>query len=698
MTEHDLDLVNLPLFEEYWQAWQSEPASVPDDWRTYFERGEVNFPAGENGSSRRIPLTGGVVRHPEGSENAQQQGRIDSLIWAYRDMGYLHADLNPLRGYITPGLQDLREAIGGEYENLSPEEFGLHETDVSADYSAGLYLKPARGSVNDILQSLRQTYCGPIGVEYLHIHDRDMRQWLIENIETNNNQPRWHNEQMRTIQNDLIRAEEFERFIHSHFVGQKRFSLEGSEALIPALHYLIDRAAYEAGVEELVLGMTHRGRLNVLVNLLGKPAAGIFATFSNEEMPFTYTGSGDVRYHLGFSVDHINPDNSSIHVGLVANPSHLEAVDAVVEGKARGIQRKRGDEHRKKVIPILIHGDSAFSGQGVVAETFNMSQLRGYRTGGTIHIIVNNQIGFTTASRDSRSTFFPTDVAKSMPVPIIHVNGDCPAHVVRAMELAFRFRQEFAYDAVVDIFCYRKYGHNEADDPTFTHPVMYERIRELPSVAAQYGDELNASGDYPAAEQDAFREDYRSDLLAALKSAQSNPSILSDGAFQSEEWRGFTRAYDHAPVTTSLPVEDLRTLGMALCHIPNSLNLNPKLKRIVADRRQRYDQGTNIDWSSAEELAFASLLIEGTAVRLSGEDTARGTFSQRHAVWWRAEDGKPTPYCPFDYLADTQARFSAYDSPLSEYSVLGFEYGNSLAQPHMLTLWEAQFGDFCNGA
>ncbi|MCE9613140.1 MAG: 2-oxoglutarate dehydrogenase E1 component [Lentisphaerae bacterium] len=690
----DLYPSNLPYVEELYRLWSGNPAAVPPDWREYFEG--LNRNAGT--PHLAAPSAPVQAENMAAALHVYKQSRVSELLWAYREIGYLQADLNPLRGYVTPGMAKLRDSVGGDYRELSLGEFDLSEDDLNVEFSAGKYLSPPRAPLSRIIESVRETYCSAMGVEILHIQNRSMRNWLIENIETGNNHPHLETATRRAILEDLIKAEEFEHFLHSQFVGQKRFSLEGSESLIPALHALIDRSAYEADVEEIVLGMTHRGRLNVLVNLLGRSPSGIFATFGSDEMPFAYTGSGDVRYHLGFSVDHVNPDGSHIHVGLVANPSHLEAVDPIVEGKARGIQRRRRDTERKKVIPILIHGDAAFTGQGVVAETFNMSQLKGYRTGGTIHIIVNNQIGFTTASRDARSTFFPTDVAKSMPIPIFHVNGDKPEYVVRAMDLAFRFRQEFAYDAVVDIFCYRKYGHNEADDPTFTHPVMYEMIRQLPSVATQYGEELDREGVYPRSEQDAFREAYRNELRAALAAAEKQPPVTVDAGFQSDEWRGFTREYDHTPVETGVPDERLYPLAQAVTRMPAEIPFNPKLKRIIADRRQRYDQRANIDWTCAEALAFATLLTEGTPIRLSGEDSGRGTFAQRHAVWWYTDKEKPTPYCPFDHLSPDQARFAVYDSPLSEYSVLGFEYGNSLAQPHMLNIWEAQFGDFANGA
>lgn len=694
MPAYDMDSSNLAFVEELLEQWQTDPKSVSPEWRTTFERLERETIPG----SRSAGPSSVDSSQAETAEHVYKQSRVNALLWAYRDVGYLHAQLNPLQGYITPGMQSLRDSVGGDYRDLSLEEFDLSDADLNTEFSAGQYMVPHRGTLREIIRAARETYCSAMGVEFLHIQNREMRNWIIENIEKNNNRPEWTDAQKRKIQTDLIRAEEFERFLHGNFIGQKRFSLEGSESLLPALRYLLDRAAYEAGLEEVLFGMTHRGRLNILVNLLRRPAAGIFATFSDEELAFRYTGSGDVRYHLGFSTEVINPDGSHIHVGLVANPSHLEAVDPVVQGKCRGIQRRRGDHNRKTVLPILIHGDSAFTGQGVVAETFNLSQLRGYKTGGTIHIIVNNQIGFTTASRDARSTFFPTDIAKSMPVPIFHANGDSPETVARAIELAFRYRQQFSYDAVVDIFCYRKYGHNEADDPTFTHPVMYDMIRDLPSVATQYGEVLNNDGVFSFEEQKEIRDEYLAELTNAIECADTHPPANTDAAFQSDEWRGFTRDYDHSPVQTSVTPERLARISRKICEVPESIHINPKLRRVINERRKRYEDGTRIDWSAAEALAFATLLADGIPIRLSGEDSARGTFSQRHAIWWSNANGKPKLYCPFDHVAEDQARFTVYDSPLSEFSVLGFEYGNALAQPNMLTMWEAQFGDFSNGA
>jgi 2-oxoglutarate dehydrogenase E1 component len=693
---------NLLFVEELYERWKEDPAGVPVDWQRFFElenNGAAPTPHPHGDASRVVfSRSEGGRASGRAATHAEKQSRVDEMIWAFRDVGYLHADLNPLQGYVSPALRRLREKVTGQYETLSYEAFGLRDEDLELEFVSAPHLDPPRGKLKDIVASLKDTYCSAMGVEIMHIQHMGMRRWLVENIEKENNASTWSAERKQTIMDDMIRAEEFELFLHSKFVGQKRFSIEGSEALIPALRHLIYNSAFDAGIEEIVLGMSHRGRLNVLGNVVGKPFGSIFSTFSNDEIPFEYTGSSDVRYHLGYSTDHTREDGRSIHIGMVANPSHLEAVDCIVEGKTRGIQQRRSDRDRSRVIPILIHGDAAFAGQGVVAEVFNMSQLEGYHTGGTIHIIVNNQIGFTTGSGDARSTIFPTDVAKSMPVPIFHVNGHNPGQVVRAMDLAMRFRQEFKYDAVIDILCYRKHGHNESDDPTFTHPVMYEHIKNSPSGVSTYGDELHVSGDYTHEEQESFRKRYRAELQEALDNDDAYPAIDIEEAFQGPDWSAYSNRYEHSKVDTFLPAETIRDLGKKLTTVPDDLNIHRKLERIIGDRRKKFDTGENIDWASAESLAFASLLVEGYPVRLSGEDSGRGTFSQRHAIWWSLKGSEPKPYNPFNVISPNQERFCVYDSPLSEYSVLGFDFGYSIAQPKTLIIWEAQFGDFCNGA
>lgn len=701
----DIGPENAPYVEDVYERWKSDRRSVSSEWDTLFREAENgDHPASvaaataarsesdsatRSGGASSLPLSAGV------REN--KQARVDSLIRAYRESGHSRADVNPLRDYLTQELNYLSKTVD-RHGTLEPESFGLTDSDLEEEFRSSRSLTPASGKLRTIIESLKMTYGSYIGVDILHIQNRAMRGWLIERIENNNNRPALPVSQRREILENLIKAEEFEQFIHSNYIGQKRFSLEGGESLIPALHALIDTAAAELGVQEVVIGMAHRGRLNVLTNFMQKPEREIFSHFEERVLPHQVGASGDVKYHLGFSTDHANPDGTSVHVSLVANPSHLEAVDPVVQGKARGVQRRRGDIHRKKVIPVLIHGESAFTGQGVVAETFNMAQLRGYKTGGTVHIIVNNQIGFTTASRDSRSTLYCTDVAKSMPVPIFHVNGDQPEHVVRAIQLALRFRQKFGYDAVVDIVCYRKYGHNEADDPSFTHPRMYQLIEVADGVSTIFGRKLDRDGVYAADDQARFRQNHRSFLKETLEIARKEPVEYVSEGFAHGEWEGYTKEYDHTPVQTGVPIDLLRTIGKVITTVPDGFAIHAKLMRILKSKRDALDSGFGIDWGTAEALSFGSLLLEGNHIRLSGEDSGRGTFSHRHAVWWNTDSEQPEPYTPLSELGSADVRFRAYDSPLSEYSVLGFEYGNALVQPEMLTIWEAQFGDFCNGA
>jgi len=681
--------------ESLYEQWCRDPAELPDEWDRYFRSLENGAPATlAPPGTRSQPAASGHAA--EEAAVAYKQSRVNALIWGYRDVGYIYADLNPLKRYSTPELEYMYYTMESNFETLRIEDFGLSEDDLDLEVTTGRYFEPKRAKLRDLLTMLEETYCSRIGVEFLHIQNKPMRRWLIEKLESPRAKRVWSSEQKTRLQKDLIKAEEFERFVQANFIGQKRFSLEGSESLIPGLHYLIYSAA-QHDLQEIVLGMAHRGRLNVFTNALRKRGAETFAMFIENYQPHTYGGSGDVKYHLGHSFDWTNKAGDAIHISLVANPSHLESVDPVVEGKCRGIQRRRGDFNRKKVLPVLIHGDASFSGQGVVAETLNLSQLKGYRTGGTVHIIINNQIGFTTASRDARSTFFATDIAKSMPVPIFHVNGDDPEAVIRAVDLALRYRQKFGYDAVVDIFCYRLRGHNEADEPAFTHPLMYSMINEHERVAAQYGRKLHEEGVYSHDEQKAFLEQYRGVLQDELELAKSGWQPSLKDAYEHGEWDELDSKYSFDPVETGVELERLRHVTDALTTIPEDFGAHAKLKRLIKQRRKEFD-GDSIDWAFAESLAFGSLLLEGYPIRLSGEDSARGTFSQRHARWWDTTTAKPTSYVPLRHLATDQASFSVYDSPLSEFAVLGFDYGYSLANPHILVLWEAQFGDFVNGA
>ena len=717
MESNMLDLSSALYIEELYVSWKQNQASVSAEWARYFKGLDAqNGSSNGNGhatlsiadAARVLPgvqaheRTVGVSAPGSAAADADpglnKQGLVDRLIWAYRDVGYIYANLNPLGEYETPDMYYHRYAIEeGNYERLNLEDFGLSEADLDTEFECGPYLKPTRAPLRKIIEMLRETYCSTMSVEFMHIQTRPMRRWLLENIETTEQRKVFTTDQKIRFQKDLIKAEEFEHFVQANFVGQKRFSLEGGESLIPALHYLIMTAA-RRGLKEVVLGMSHRGRLNVFTNALRKPARETFAKFEDNYEPHTYGGSGDVKYHLGHSFDFPDADGKTIHISLVANPSHLEAVDPVVEGKARGIQRRRGDRNRKKVIPVLMHGDAAFSAQGIVSETFNLSLLKGYRTGGTVHIIVNNQIGFTTASRDSRSTFYTTDIAKSMPVPILHVNGDHPEAVVRAIDIALRFRHKFGYDAVVDLICYRRLGHNEADEPSFTHPIMYRLIKDHPSTATIYGERVDAEGVFSKAEQEAFKKKYRDVLQSELDMARQGYKPNMNDAYEQGEWKNISRDYSFDPVDTTVPKDRLAEIGAKLVEIPPEFSLHPKLKRFVADRQSHLQEGSGIDWAFAESLSFGTLLNDGYSIRLSGEDSGRGTFSQRHAVWWDVDSPVPKMHTPLRNIGHPGSQFSVYDSPLSEFSVLGFDYGYSLAQPNMLVMWEAQFGDFVNGA
>lgn len=673
------NIANIPYLETLFKDWQQVKSSVDPQWSDFFERLDERLDEAQPGDTHQ--------KTDRSADMVYKQSRVDSLLWAYRDVGYLYAKLNPLGEYLI--------SEQNTYEELSPKSFGLAEQDLELEFSAGRALQPSRASLRAILQAYRETYCSYIGVEFLHIQNKNVRRWLIEKMESTRNHPELDKEKGLIILEDLIEAEEFEHFLHTTFIGQKRFSLEGAEVVIPALHSLVD-SAHDRGVSDIVIGMTHRGRLTVLNRILNKPLSDIFSEFQDHSTPGMYGGSGDVKYHLGYSLDHKHPDGSSVHVTLVANPSHLESVDPIVEGKTRAVQDRRGDISRQRVIPVILHGDAAFSGQGVVSEVLNLSQLNGYHTGGTIHIIINNQIGFTTSTRDARSTYFPTDVAKAMAVPIFHVNGDHPDEVVYVMDLALQFRQEFGKDVVVDIFCYRLHGHNEGDEPSFTHPRMYKLIKKHPSVAKLYS-EICINRNIVSEQQiQGMRKEFKTSLKKSLKKESHSPQ--QPDAFKGGDWIGIQSGYSHEPCITGIARDDLIRIAKKVNKIPDDFHIHAKLERIIGDKMQRLSRDGLIDWAFAETLSFGSLLLEGSTVRLSGQDSARGTFSQRHSVWWDTESEEPRSYVPLNNLSKDQARFDVFDSPLSEYSVLGFEYGYALSRPLALVIWEAQFGDFCNGA
>ncbi len=663
---------NLDLIEENHQRWRNDPLSVEESWRAFFEGYELATTA-SGAPPGEVDLGA-----------AQAQSAVTRLVDAYREIGHYLADLDPLK--LTPRRDS--------HELLDLTEFGLSPDDLDTVFFTKLN-DPPRASLRELIDILKETYCGTIGVEFMHIRNRRMRQWLQDRMEPLRNQPRFDIRKKRRIVYKLNAAELFETFVHTHYLGQKRFSLEGGETLIPLLDAIVERSSH-FGVREIVMGMPHRGRLNVLANILDKPYGLIFGEFEDIVHPGAVGGDGDVKYHLGFSADHVTTDGHSVHLSLTPNPSHLEAVNPVVEGRMRAKQRRFKDRDRKLGVPILIHGDAAFAGQGLVAETLNLSQLKGYRTGGTIHIVVNNQIGFTTAPTDARSTRYCTDVAKMIEVPIFHVNAEDPEAVVYVAELALDFRETFGQDVVIDMVCYRKHGHNEGDEPAFTQPLMYERIKERPSIRGLYTKTLIEAGELSQDEAETIAETFREKMEAVYAEVHNNRSTPQPPHGFGGAWKGLSPHFDHTPVDTGTQREHLDQIVQAMISPPANFHLNSKIERIMKARHRAVEEGGPIDWALAESLAFGSLLLEGTPVRLSGQDSRRGTFSQRHAVLVDSETGES--YYPLRNISTDQAEMCVYDSLLSEAAVLGFDYGYSLDEPNMLIAWEAQFGDFANGA
>jgi len=619
-----------------------------------------------------------------GGSQVAQQAAVLQIVNAYRVRGHLIADLDPLGS--EPSY----------HPELDPAKYGLTIWDLDREFITGSLGEAIGGgsprpfaTLREILEIVRQTYCGKIGCEYMNIQVPEQKSWLQHRMEpTANNWP-LDASVRRRILDRLLEAEEFEHFLHARFVGHKRFSLEGAESAMAILDELMRRAAAHA-VHEIVIGMAHRGRLNVLANLIGKPLRQIFSAFEMEE-PLSAQGSGDVKYHLGASGVRTFEDGREIVVSVSPNPSHLEAGDPVVEGIVRPKQDRLGDTKRQRVIPLLVHGDAAFAGQGVVAETLNLSQLDGYSTGGTIHLIINNQIGFTTPPEEARSTPYSTDVARMVQAPIFHVNGDDPEACARAAQLAFDYRQQFSKDVVIDMFCYRRHGHNEADDPSYTQPILYKKIRAHSSVAVLYSERLLREGLVEQADIDAVRKRAAGWLSQNFEAAQKG-----EDEYEVQELTPVPVEEAEATPNTAVDRATLERVVASLTRFPADFHLHPKLRGFVERRSEAFAKGGPIDWSFAEALSFGSLVLEGTPVRLSGQDSSRGTFTQRHATFYDFEDGHE--YCPLRQIAPDQARFDVYDSLLSEEAVLGFEFGYSIGDPLTLSLWEAQFGDFANNA
>jgi 2-oxoglutarate dehydrogenase E1 component len=617
---------------------------------------------------------------PAGDDLEKQIGVL-KLINLYRVRGHLIATLDPLGNHPL------------YHPELDPANFGLTMWDLDREFSTGGLGGIERATLRQILASLRESYCQSIGVEYRHIQDPDEKAWIQDHIEPPEGRLPLDSSSRLEILKNLVAAEQFEKYLHTRFVGHKRFGLEGAETTIPVLATVLAEST-AIDIAEAVIGMSHRGRLNVLANIIGTPLAKILSEFEDITDPLATQGSGDVKYHLGSAGIFKSPDGREIAVSVAPNPSHLEWVNPVVEGIVRAKQERRGDSAREKVLPILIHGDAAFAGQGVVWETINLSQLYGYRTGGTIHIIINNQIGFTTMPEEARSSPYPTDLARAIQAPIFHVNGDDPDAAVRVASLILAYRHRFKKDVVIDIFCYRRHGHNEADEPSYTQPLLYKRINERPSVLTLYSEKLEREGIIRNGAVETMRREMWERLDAAFRESQQGDQHFDPEiplAVSEEELREFQPTGG-----TNVGMEMLRSVALRLSSVPDSFRLHPKLISFMAKRQELVDAKPDIDWSFAEALAFGTLVYEGTPVRLSGQDCARGTFSQRHAVLSDLETGKP--YVPLKNISSDQAQFDVFDSLLSEAAVLGFEFGYSVADPLTMVLWEAQFGDFANGA
>ncbi|GKY86150.1 2-oxoglutarate dehydrogenase E1 component [Sinisalibacter aestuarii] len=607
------------------------------------------------------------------------------IIRAYRIRGHLAADLDPL---------GMRATEAEAHPELDPASYGFTEADMDRPIFLDQVLGLDMASMRQILDIVKRTYCGTFALQYMHISDPEQAGWLKERIEGFGKEIQFTREGRRAILNKLVEAEGFEKFCHVKFMGTKRFGLDGAEALVPAMEQIIKRGG-NLGLKEVVIGMPHRGRLSVLANVLSKPYRAIFNEFQGGSFkPEDVDGSGDVKYHLGASSDR-EFDGNKVHLSLTANPSHLEAVNPVVLGKTRAKQAQLGDADRTEVLPVLLHGDAAFAGQGVVAEGFGLSGLVGHRTGGTIHIVVNNQIGFTTAPSFSRSSPYPTDIALMVEAPIFHVNGDDPEACVHAAKVATEFRQKFHKDVVIDMFCYRRFGHNEGDEPMFTNPLMYKNIKTHKTTLQLYTERLVKDGLIPEGEIEDMKTAFQATLngeFEASKDYKPNKADWLDG-----RWAHLTRHGDeYQRGQTAVSTETFKEMGAGLTRVPDGFDLHKTVGRMLDAKRQMFETGTGFDWATGEALAFGSLMLEGYPVRLSGQDATRGTFSHRHSAF--IDQSTEERYYPLNHLREGQARYEVIDSMLSEYAVLGFEYGYSLAEPNALTIWEAQFGDFANGA
>ncbi len=686
---------NAAYIEELYEAYLSDPQAVDAEWRAYFHGLEAGDSASGKdiahspirreferiGQSRRAgggALAQGTSMDPEA---AQKQAAVLRLINAYRVRAHQVADVDPL---------DLR--ADPEVPDLDPAFHGLTDADLDKEFNTGSLFTEDRLPLREILALVREVYAGKIGSEFMHITDTEQKRWIQERLERPRARPNLDTNHRRHILERLVAAEGIEKYLNSKYVGQKRFSLEGAEALMPLLDEIVQRGG-EAGIRETVMGMAHRGRLNVLVNLLGKSPADLFAEFEGGA-EVENASAGDVKYHLGFSADVQTPD-SSMHVALAFNPSHLEIVDPVVVGSSRARMERRDDLLGDEALPLMIHGDAAFAGQGVVMETFQLSQARGFYTGGTVHVVINNQIGFTTSNPlDTRSSLYCTEVAKIVQAPIFHVNGDDPEAVVFATQVAMDYRKRFKRDVVIDLICYRKHGHNEADEPSATQPMMYSKIKNHTPVRQRYSDRLTEEGVVDGDDVKAMERAYREALDAG--------EVVAPGALDaiyneySVDWSPYFEASWDMACDTTMPLERVRRLQDRLQALPEGFELNSRVASMLESRRKMAAGALAIDWGFAETIAYASLIEDGTKVRLTGQDSGRGTFFHRNAVLHHARDG--STYTPLKAVGERSTDFTVIDSLLSEEAVMGFEYGYATAEPNAMVIWEGQFGDFCNGA
>lgn len=665
--------------EEQYALWQKDPGQVSREWQFFFQGFELGHAGGAVGVSAE-------AEGPTCDEDmVRKQSRVEALVYRYRDIGHLLSCLDPLAACPT------------DHPLLNISAFGLGQADMDTSFYV-----PGTGDsrmmpLKEILQWLRKTYCGSVGVEYMHLQDPDERKWLRDRMEPAANQPAPAREEKLRIFHKLCQARRFEQFIHKKYLGQKRFSIEGADAVVPMVDSLFNHASGH-GCRDIVIGMAHRGRLNVVANILGKLYEEIFRDFENQYNPDAEVGAGDVKYHKGHSTRIKTPAGAEINATLPSNPSHLESVNPVVVGMVRGIMETGGGTEHQAALPVLLHGDAAFAGQGIVAETLNMAQLEGYRTGGTIHIIINNQIGYTTLPEDARSTRYSTDIAKGFMVPVFHVHGEDPEAVIHVVKLACDYRMAFGKDVVIDVVGYRRYGHNEGDEPYFTQPEMYARIKERPSLDEIYGGRLAEEGLISDEDRKKIDADINECLQTAFDAAKTEKQAKSETEERADTNAGQTAraSADRLAVDTAVDKSDLLDMAEKLGQVPEGFNLHKKLKRQMDKRFKAIGEGGPIDWATAELLAFGSIVKDGVPVRLSGEDSQRGTFSQRHSVLFDVETNES--YVPLNHLSGDQAPFRSINSPLSEPGVLGFDYGYSLARPDVLTLWEAQFGDFINNA